>query len=868
MEDAAAGQRVQLLELHEFVARVQAQDSSEEEPVGAGGEVLQRRRRVGAGADAMAGKVLPGLVAGVHQAVDREPPLAPASGPGPQRPREVLVRGEQEPGPTAALGRRQSAAEQRLQHGEVELRLVDRLVRVGGRRPADDRRTGGRGPPAESVKVRQAPLGRPQQVEGIERRHPCPPLHQVDPRVGSDQRTTRRAGGQPQQELFPAGAIDVDSKAKTRSTQGAAALVEQERVLAGAPREDSLGEAGYEDEVEGSPGRLLHRPHEDASVAALRRLAPAQPQAFAEHALDLGQVDLIDLRERPEFGQHLEHGLRVPERHRRQPAETIEPDAPVGALRQIVQKLDQGQREVPERAETRDLTLEVAATALTFVGGLAKLQPELGVESLQALPPAPGAAHHRRVHQQPLPPRRGPERAGGRRVFPGVVDILRAGGRWRGLRGRRLVRLEHELLAGRLHPGHILDLRRRTIRGRLRRLAERQILREAARREPFTGAGEQGQESATGRVGVQRTPRDVGGDSGTPERVLHQGQVGRRLAHEDGDAVEGQTAGGGTADTTGDLDALLALPRGREQVDGRRLLRWRRPLGVHTRLEDEALHATERGPRSAVRVRVDVGHGLLAEHRRQPLQRLAVARGDGRHDLPAAPGKGPQHVGLDAAAHRKVEPDRARRHDRPPLREGLRGQPEDGAPVRQSESLHLAREALEQAAQVPRALIPGQRRRRNAGRAQFAERRRQRTGESRHARDRRQTLQFPLGLRQPRGAGRDCLGAERCDGAQTAGRQVERGRLERPLTERQRVNAQQAATAPRQAAQQVIRGAAGRPEQQDLLTGLQTLAEPPSGRRQADPGGGRNQDRRRWQIRHGSGGGMSSSAASRLRPRT
>ena len=136
------------------------------------------------------------------------------------------------------------------------------------------------------------------------------------------------------------------------------------------------------------------------------------------------------------------------------------------------------------------------------------------------------------------------------------------------------------------------------------------------------------------------------------------------------------------------------------------------------------------------------------------------------------------------------------RHARLSLGEGLGGEAKNGGPVGQSEPLHLACEPLEQAAQVPCAVVVHERRRGDAGRPQFADRRRQRAGEPRHAGNRRQALQFAVRRRQPRGAGGDGLGSERRDRAQTAGRQIERGGLERPLVERHRVDAQHATAGP------------------------------------------------------------------------
>ena len=496
------------------------------------------------------------------------------------------------------------------------------------------------------------------------------------------------------------------------------------------------------------------------------------------------------------------------------------------------------------------------------------MQPELRAKAREPLLPAFGAADHGGVDQQALPLGGDAQRAGGRCLFLGFASVGGRGAVGRRMRARRprsreLRRLDDELIARRLDPGHLALWRSAALR-RFGGLTEGQVLGEAACRESLPRAGQQGKEGAAGRIGAQRAPGDVGGDAGAAERVLHQGQVGGRLAKQDRHAIEGKPPGGGALDAPGDFDALLALAGRREQVDrgtGRhvcfatwrrgRLARIRRSAKRRRRigagLKDEALDPSQptsaRSPGVDRFLPVEIDHRPFAEQRPQPLQRLVVARGHGREHVPAARGERPQERDLASASKRQIEPQRSlgnsdllpvHCHD---------GGAKHGRRIRQPETGHLLVESVNQPTQVAGSVVLQQVAGRNACRAQLTDRPRQGAGEAGKVGNRLQTLQFPLRRGKAGDPCRHRLGSERGDRPQSTGGQLERRGLQRPLVERRAMNAQHPPTCLRHAPDQVVGGAARGRKQQRLLLPVPALAQPPGGRRQ--PPGRRtgNEDR-------------------------
>ena len=382
--------------------------------------MLKRRRRVGAGTDALGDQRLESLGTRVHETVDREPGPPPTTTARLESPLQMLVRLEEEACPAAALRDRSSSAEVRPQESQVELGLVDCVLRLLGGRPANHRRTARLRPAAELIQVRQPSLGAAEHVERVQRRHPGASLHQVDPGIGHDQPTTRRANGETEQQLLPPGAALVSGQAITGLPERLAALVEQQRVFARAPREHAFRQARNEHQIEASPSRFLDAAHEDAAESPLRRLVAAETQPLSEDPLHFGKSDLVDLRQGSEFGQHFEHRLRAPQRHRREFAEAFEPQGPVGPLRQFVQEPDQGQRKGLERLQAVDLALQVGPVSVILIPYVTQAQPELSAQTLETLRPALGAADDGGIDQQPFPLGRDTERTGRSGVFPGT----------------------------------------------------------------------------------------------------------------------------------------------------------------------------------------------------------------------------------------------------------------------------------------------------------------------------------------------------------------------------------------------------------------------------------------------------------------
>ena len=176
------------------------------------------------------------------------------------------------------------------------------------------------GPERDLVEARQASFGRTQGFEGIERGYPRPPLLHVDPRIGDDHALARGADPEAERETLGRNAIGLgDEPARRQRTR--AARVEEDRVLNDLPREEPLGEAGDEDDVERETARGLRRRHEHRPVAPARRPHGERAQARAQHELDLVERHRTDRRHRRELRERREHLRRIAERLRRERAE-------------------------------------------------------------------------------------------------------------------------------------------------------------------------------------------------------------------------------------------------------------------------------------------------------------------------------------------------------------------------------------------------------------------------------------------------------------------------------------------------------------------------------------------------------------------
>src|SRR5206468_9653832 len=219
----------------------------QEEAVRTGGEVLEGGRREGPRPELMIRERLAGERVRVDEPVGRSPAPEPAPAAGAERAAEVDVRVEAVA--RAAVGGRRVGVAEPGEQREVVLRLVDRVrgtLRGGPAEPA-----AGPVPAArlELVEPRQPSRRRAQRLEPVERRHPRPRLLDVDARPREDDALAGRAHGEPECESLRADPGGL--RGERGDVESAAVPVEEDRILDDLPREELLGEAGDEDDVEG-----------------------------------------------------------------------------------------------------------------------------------------------------------------------------------------------------------------------------------------------------------------------------------------------------------------------------------------------------------------------------------------------------------------------------------------------------------------------------------------------------------------------------------------------------------------------------------------------------------------------------------------
>ena len=148
-----------------------------------------------------------------------------------------------------------------------------------------------------------------------------------------------------------------------------------------------------------------------------------------------------------------------------------------------------------------------------------------------------------------------------------------------------------------------------------RDLPERQVLREAPRRQPFHGACKQRQHRASRGIGATRAAPEVRGHVGATECRLEMARVEFRRPHHHRDAVEGRPSLRVREHHAGDLDAFATLSRRRQTHDRRVVGRACRDIGGR---EEPDLHATQRAWRARVvgvvrhsRAGPEIGHEAL-----------------------------------------------------------------------------------------------------------------------------------------------------------------------------------------------------------------------------------------------------------------
>jgi hypothetical protein len=312
------------------------------------------------------------------------------------------------------------------QHRQVVLLVVDRLARIGRRRPrqrgvARVARAG-----FQPFVVGNAPGGGAHDVEGVERRHAGPRFGQFDARVRDIEPLGGGARRHLQQESFGGEASRLGHQ---RGAGGRAQRVEQQRVFARLLREHPLRETGHEHHPEAAPSRLLGRADKQPAEPPRRRIRFERQQPFAEHAARLVQVDGTDVGHRPQVGEDTQNGRRRSQDPRRQLRKDVEPRAPRGLTGPCGQLLDDGEGKL---LETRELFLDLAkalraaAVASVLAHCLAHLRGQL--RRLPRQPPLPARrvlADDCRIDQKLFPLPRRAERTGDDRTVGHVCgDVV------------------------------------------------------------------------------------------------------------------------------------------------------------------------------------------------------------------------------------------------------------------------------------------------------------------------------------------------------------------------------------------------------------------------------------------------------------
>ena len=166
VEERASGERVHLLKRGGAFAGLKVQDGVEEEAIGAGGVLLQRRGRVGLGGQAELFQMLQSFRFRFDQAVHGEPLGAPAAGAVAERADQMRVGADEVVGGPLCLivGKLFDMAE----HGEIELGIVDGVDGIAGRGPIEAGGSGFGCFAFEEFEVGELALDGPQKFQCIE----------------------------------------------------------------------------------------------------------------------------------------------------------------------------------------------------------------------------------------------------------------------------------------------------------------------------------------------------------------------------------------------------------------------------------------------------------------------------------------------------------------------------------------------------------------------------------------------------------------------------------------------------------------------------------------------------------------------------
>ena len=375
-----------------------------------------------------------------------------------------------------------------------------------------------------------------------------------------------------------------------RGVQRPAAAVQQQGVLAQPLREDALGQPGHEHDPEPAPRAEAGAP---TKTEPWRRRA-GSCVSVSSRGVSTSRTSLE--RDRPDAGERRQLGRARAARARACGARAA--PAPRSAVSHSpqgrgaapsIQRCDHRQREIFEvrqlfavaddRRHTRRIRVLVAQ--------LAEAQVVLVRKSLQPPLPAVEPLDDVGLDEQLFPAPRGAERAGddAAAVAFGRRRRLRPSGAGSSARSsartspddRSSVGGDQVSTAGSAPTGCARE-------GGHRHLAEREVFREAPRRQVLVGTGKQGEERAAGGIGTARAALEPGRHAGARQRVLEQPEVRVRRAQQNGHLVERHAALGFGQHPARDLHRLATFARrgeqrhrvvdrpGRRVVDGEEML--------------------------------------------------------------------------------------------------------------------------------------------------------------------------------------------------------------------------------------------------------------------------------------------------------
>ena len=313
VKQTSARQRVHADQRLGLVPRFESIDRRQQELIRARGEALQRRQRIRTLAQTMSLERGAGSRRDLDESIARRPRRTASRPAADHRSTQGLVQSEHVVRP-AARGGGIARIEQRLQHGQVVLEVVDRAIGISGRRPRQAGAALAGGVGREHAMIRDAAGDRAHDIEGVERRHARARLADVQSRVRKIEALTRGPDRDLQQQtLGLAAALLIDQ----RRIELFAPLVEQQRILPRPLRHDAFGQAWDKHHTECAATRLMRGPDEQPAVTAGRRFPVERHQAVVQDVARFFERHRADIGHRPQIGEQPLHALRTPQRTRR-----------------------------------------------------------------------------------------------------------------------------------------------------------------------------------------------------------------------------------------------------------------------------------------------------------------------------------------------------------------------------------------------------------------------------------------------------------------------------------------------------------------------------------------------------------------------